>query len=132
MFKLCCVLLVGTLCAFPQAPKSETVTNLTGRAWEAMPETAKLFYAQGMEDGLTLAAYSLPPEVRDLMVERTQAKGFNPGDYVKELDRLFAERENLNIALPIAYQYITTKLKGTSTPQELDQRLIDIRKLMAQ
>lgn len=97
-----------------------------------MPETAKLFYAQGMEDGLTLAAYSLPPEVRDLMVERTQAKGFNPGDYVKELDRLFAERENLNIALPIAYQYITTKLKGTSTPQELDQRLIDIRKLMAQ
>ncbi len=78
MLRICCALLIGTLCALPQAPKPETVFMLTGRAWEALPETAKLFYAQGMKDGVTLAAISLPPEVRDSVMERTQAKGFNP------------------------------------------------------
>jgi hypothetical protein len=50
---------------------------------------------------------------------------------VKELDKLFAERENLNIIVPLAYQYITTKLKGTSTAQELEQMLIELRKMRA-
>jgi hypothetical protein len=104
---------------------------LTGRAWDALPETAKLFYAQGMKDGLTLAAIWLPPEARDSVVERTQAKGFNPGDYVKELDKLFAESENRDIVLPLACQYVTAKLKGTSTAQELEQMLIGLRRSMA-
>ena len=50
---------------------------------------------------------------------------------MKELDKLFAELENLNIVLPLAYQYVTKKLKGTSTAQELDQTLIKLRKAMA-
>ena len=130
MLKIWCVLLFGTLGAFAQAPKLDNL--MTGRAWEALPDTVKLFYAVGMRDGLTMAAYSLPPDVRELMMENTQAKGFNPGDYVKELDRLYSERENLNIAVPLAYQYVTTKLKGASTAQQLEQMLIGLRKIMAQ
>ena len=78
MLRFCCVLLLGAICALPQAPKSETVNLLTGRAWEALPDTAKLFYAQGMKDGLILAASSLPLEDRDSVMELTQAKGSFP------------------------------------------------------
>jgi len=96
-----------------------------------MPDTTKLFYVQGIKDGLTIAAYSLPPEVRAAVIENTQTSGFYPGDYVKELDKLYTESENLNIMVPLAYQYVTTKLKGASTAQELEQRLIELRKIMA-
>lgn len=130
MLKICYALLVGTLCAFAQVPKSDNVRMMTGRLWETMPETTKLLYVQGIKDGLTIAAYSLPPEIRESITEHTQAKGFNPGDYLKELDKLFAERENLNIVVPLAYQYVTTKLKGTTTAQELEQMLIELRKMM--
>jgi hypothetical protein len=71
MFKIWCVLLAGTFGAFAQAPKSENVSMATGRLWEAMPETTKLFYVVGIKDGLTIAAYSLPPDVRELMMEHT-------------------------------------------------------------
>ena len=96
-----------------------------------MPETTKLAYVHGIKDGLTIAALSLPAELREAVIDYTQAKGFNTGDYVKELDQLFAHRENLNIVVPLAYHYITAKLKGTSTAQELEQRLIELRKAMA-
>lgn len=131
MLKIWCALLLGTLSAFAQTPKSETVLLTTGRGWELMPETKKISYVVGIRDGLIIAASSLPPEDRNLLRDRTQAKGFNAGDYIKELDKFFAERENLNIVLPMAYQYITAKLKGTSTAQELEQMLIDLRKRMA-
>jgi len=96
-----------------------------------MSETTKLFYLQGVKDGLMIAEYSQPADIRESVVKQVQANGFNPGDYLKELDKLFAERENLNIPLPLAYQYITTKLRGSSTRQELEQMLIELRKAMA-
>lgn len=96
-----------------------------------MSETAKLFYVQGIKDGQTSAAYLLPPEFRDLVLRATQAKGFTPGDYVKELDKLFEERENLNIFVLLAYGYVTRKLQGANTSQELEQILVELRKTMA-
>ena len=131
MVKIWCALLFGTLCAFAQAPKSENVLMMTGRMWETMPETTKLAYVHGIKDGLTIAALSLPAELREAVIDYTQAKGFNTGDYVNELDQLFAQRENLNIVVPLAYHYIPAKLKGTSTSQEVEQRLIELRKAMA-
>jgi len=131
MLRICCALLLGTLGAFGQAPNSQDAVWLTGRAWILMPDTVKVFYVTGLRDGMAIASYALPAEARELMTERTQAKGFNPGDYVKEFDKLFAERENLNIVLPLAYQYVTVKLKGATTSQDLEQQLIQLRRMMA-
>jgi hypothetical protein len=101
---------------------------MTGRAWEALPEETKFSTSKASKDVLGLAEHSLPPgsEARHDLVENTQAKGFNSGDYVKKLDKLYAERENLNIVVPFAYVYVTKKLRGMSTAHELEQMLIEL------
>jgi len=112
------------------AQKSADVLVITGRGWEALTETAKLFYVQGIKDGILIAATYLDGEERERILGTTQAKGFFPGDYMKELDTLYRDRENLLIPVSIAYQYINLKLKGTATKDELERKLVELRKRM--
>ena len=57
-----------------------------------------------------------------------QAKGFSPRDYVKELDALYLDRENLPIPITTAYMWVNLKLKGELSKQELQRKLLDLRK----
>jgi hypothetical protein len=48
------------------------------------------------------------------------------------MDALYLDRENVPIPMLIAYQFVTLKLKGQTTKQELERRLIEVRKVVAQ
>jgi hypothetical protein len=48
---------------------------------------------------------------------------------VKELDKLYAERENIPLSIPFTLAYCVLKLGGTRTNGELEQLLIDMRRI---
>lgn len=56
------------------------------------------------------------------------AKGFNFMDYTKELNKLYADRENILIPVPWAIQYCTAKFRGDLTSTQLEQLLINVRR----
>jgi hypothetical protein len=62
------------------------------------------------------------------MMQEVQAKGFSPRDYVKELDALYLDRENLRIPITTAYMWVNLKLKGELSKQELERKLLELRK----
>ena len=117
--------------SFGQGQRPGNVLVMTGRAWVILPELNKLTYIQGLKDGIMIAATYLDGEERNLIIDTAQAKGFFPGDYVKELDSLYRDRENLPIPMPFAYQYVNLKLKGTATKEELERKLVELRKALA-
>lgn len=114
-----------------QVQKPGDVMAITGRAWEALTEMDKLLYVQGVKDGILIATTYLDGEERERIVDTTQAKGFFPGDYVKALDALYRDRENLPIPVLMAYNYVNLKLKGTATKEELERKLIELRQWIA-
>ncbi len=87
-----------------------------------MSDIMKTTYVKGFQDAIAVVAQD-----RDNYIP----KGFTVGDYVRELDELFKDRENQPLLLPLAHQYVTLKLKGQLTKAELEQRLIAMRQLMA-
>jgi hypothetical protein len=122
-------LLVATVLA-AQGGKQQAAFLMTGRAWVAWPEFSKLTYILGAQDGLRLAAAWYDP----IYTGNTTfgiATGFLPGDYVKEMDTFYKDTENLTLPVGLAYSYCNLKLKGTQTKEDLEQRLIEMRKTMA-
>jgi len=77
-----------------------------------------------MPDNLTKVGLAL--------VDDNVAKGFSNYDYRRELNTLYKDRENVPIPVLLAYQYVTLKLKGQTTKQEMERRLIEVRKVVAQ
>jgi hypothetical protein len=65
----------------------------------------------------------------DTYERKFNAKGFTYEDHVKELDKLYADRENILIPIPVALQYCVLKLGGGNTNADLEQLLIGMRKL---
>ena len=57
------------------------------------------------------------------------AERFVVGDYVKELDALYRQRENVLLPVPVAVDYCTATFKGTSSKADLEQKLILLRKI---
>lgn len=102
----------------------------TGRFWQLLPDMAKLMYVQGAKDGIVLAS-AVDLTLGSKILRQLDAQGFFPGDYVKELDMLYQDRENLPIPLPFAYQYCAQKLKGELTKQQLEEQLMQLRKMTA-
>jgi len=92
---------------------------------------SKQIFVQGLEEGQMIAMTYLNNEERARVWEITHAKGSTPNDYIKELDVPYQDRENLNIPVMVGYNYVNSKLKGASTKEELERKLIELRKAIA-
>jgi hypothetical protein len=89
---------------------------LIGRDWSTLNDVRKLYYVLGVRDGRIGSDVEFAVE------------GFTAADYIKELDKLFSETENLNIAVVNALEYVSLKLSGSFTKSELEVYLIKLRK----
>jgi hypothetical protein len=99
----------------------QRVTN--GRAWNHWVNGFKTFYAMGILEEIKLNVYE-----RAIPIAGEWAVGFTVGDYVKLLDDVYAQPENVIIPIPIALKYYcTVKLKGERTPAEMEVTLRDLR-----
>jgi len=112
----------------------ETGGVLNGRYWEALSYPAKLAYLYGFRQGVLVGVAQLgggktfSPKMAEV-INSFQAAGFTYDDHVKELDRLYADRENIRIPIGQALQYCAIKLRGRSTKAQLEQLLIRLRAL---
>jgi hypothetical protein len=126
------IVLVVLTCAslsFAQETENFSGQMLNGRGWQVLPELGKSVYVTAVHD-VIVSAIVQSGEVPS--AENVKwAVGFNVGDYVNELNNLYKERENIRIPLPMALDYCTQKLKGHSTKQDLEARLILLRQLIA-
>jgi hypothetical protein len=106
----------------------QSLTGLSGRQWEALPSGAKLAYMWGIHDALAFL-----PVVRDSKIDQRAAplwaEGFMVDDYVKEMNALYANRANINIPVGDGFMYCTFKLQGQATASQLEQMLINQRKI---
>jgi hypothetical protein len=124
------ILLCFVASLLPAQTVGPSVVSITGKGWVMiMTDTMKSSYVKGYQDGIEFVVAELPTEARDTMRSNLIAKGFTVADYIQELDTLFADRENWPILLPMAHLYVTLKLNGQLTKAELEQRLIDLRRL---
>ena len=122
-------LMVLLMAASMLGQNPDTFTTFNGRAWtKSMSLQQKLMYTQGIKEGLQIATSYLDGEERKRVLEAVQAKGFSPRDYVKELDVLYQDGENLRIPITTAYMWVNLKLKGEVSKQELQRKLLELRK----
>ena len=111
------------------AQGSESFTTFSGRAWtKSMSQQQKLMFTEGIKEGMLIATSYLDGNERHRVLEEVQAKGFSPRDYVKELDALYLDRENLPIPITTAYMWVNLKLKGEVSKQELERKLLELCK----
>ncbi|MBI2680759.1 MAG: hypothetical protein HYX25_07110 [Candidatus Solibacter usitatus] len=111
------------------AQGSESFTTFTGRVWtKSMSLQQKLMFTEGIKEGMLIATSYLDGNERHRVLEEVQAKGFSPRDYVKELDALYLDRQNLPIPITTAYMWVNLKLKGEVSKQELERKLLELRK----
>ena|ERR1035437_8912005 len=124
------IILMAILCGsqvFGQA-SSEMFTGgiSNGRAWNVIPEEQKGTYLIAYRD------YIYYRTVLDKTLNNTPwAKGFVVNDYVRELDALYKDTENVHIPIPFGFAYCTKKLAGENTKKELETMLIALRKQIA-
>jgi hypothetical protein len=127
--------------AMAEDPSSNLWTGKSpnGRAWELLPNPAKTMYVIGFTDGVTMAgsvavetlggrSSKLGQTVAKAIGDQLEVKGFTNGEFVKELDKFYSDRENIRIQIFVALSYCTLKLGGTYTNAELEQLLIKFRK----
>ncbi len=137
------VILVGaSLRAQDSVSNLYTSGLLNGRFWENLDAHAKQDFFLGLIEGLRTGVMELTPtngnsskaqeavkKALDTYERKFNAKGFTYEDHVKELDKLYADRENILIPIPVALQYCVLKLGGGNTNADLEQLLIGMRKL---
>jgi hypothetical protein len=114
-------------------PDWESGGVLNGRYWEALSNPAKLAYLCGFRQGVLLGVVQLGggttfSKRMAEVINSFQAGGFTYDDHIKELDKLYADRENIRIPIGQALHYCSLKLGGTRTKAELEQYLIGLRK----
>jgi len=95
---------------------------INGRFWNSSSKDGKMMYVSGALDGIRITQQSngLPDRF---------PKHSTVGDYIKEVDKLYNEGENVKIPViwAIGY-YVTLKLKGEIKSSELEGTLIALRK----
>ena len=110
-----------------------------GRLWNELREPGdKVIYMQGLLDEIKLVAMRRVQKEapRDATVDAAYgiamsdewAKGFTIGDYVKILDGLYSQPENVIIPVAIAVRYYcAARLKGGNTAADLETLLVALR-----
>ena len=74
-----------------------------GRFWNQMDLDSKKTYFIGFRDGLG----SVPNQT----IQKHWALGYSSDDYIREFDKVYSERENLNVPPWLMFRYITMKLE---------------------
>jgi hypothetical protein len=123
MHKLAALLCFSATLLTAQTASTPSFFTLTGtRMGDGDGWRHESAYVKGFQDAIEVIVGGFPPETRETTRAKYLAKGFNVGDYIHELDALFADRENQTLILPLAHQYVTWKLSGQMTKAELEQR----------
>jgi len=104
-----------------------TANMFNGRGWVKMTHSDRLFYLQALKDEITYRL--LAQELSEEKLKQQWAEHATVGDYIQELDKLYEERENIDIPVTLAATYCTKKLLGTYTHDELERQLIATRQL---
>lgn len=114
-----------------------TLDMSNGRAWNGLKtESQKLVYVIGVLDEIKVTAWEraaakASPTDTFVEIDKTAidwAIGSTALDYVKVLDTLYLESDNLPIPVVLAIKrYCTPKLKGASTRNEMDAIASELR-----
>jgi len=104
---------------------------LNGRAWVLLNTTEHLMYIAGYRQGVQWTASELAEAARRKLLDDSFPAGFNVVDFESEIDKLYAQAENLNISVPLGYRYVAEKLTGRKTMEQLEKDLIAIRAIAA-
>jgi hypothetical protein len=128
------VLLVTLLTVATASPqdsvnKTETDGFPNGRLWEKLTDYEKLTYLIGFRDGLTMGAVGEVSSTKFLeMIHEYYVHPFTYKEQIAEIDKLYADRENILLPVISALQYSAGKLRGDLTKAQLEQMLINMRK----
>lgn len=113
----------------PQTSKSAfTGGLLNGRAWETFPAAVKSMYVAGIKDSILAAAMASDSAPNKI----AWAEHFTVDDYVKELNLLYVDRENIRIPVVFGVRYLTQKFRGDRTKADLESGLMALREWMAE
>ena len=128
------LLMISVLLAAPLCGQDQTGQMSNGRVWEIFNDLAKTSYMSAIKDAVIYSAFTesiiTKQDIKNIVAEKW-AIGFNVGDYIKELDLIYKDRENIRLPITIAVSYCTMKLKGQSSKEELEQYLITLRTIAA-
>jgi hypothetical protein len=105
-----------------------------GRAWEIFNEPERVAFLTAIKDQLLYDFFTSDngiAQLRAAQLRANWAEGFTVGDYLNELNVLYKDRENIRIPIVMAFRYCTQKLKGQSSKQELENRLLEMRKTVS-
>jgi hypothetical protein len=103
-----------------------------GRIWQGMNAAQKNGFVVGIDEGLFIALLSVDSATRDKIMSRYPKDELDPSDYAIEMDKIYAERENINIPLFMAYTWVQRKLKGDLTKDQLEAELRRLRTISSQ
>jgi hypothetical protein len=113
-----------------------TAGRMNGRAWRLMGNYDKRIYLEGYENGSTAMAVAMAVIKihnanisAEVLFQVAEEQGLNSGgftmlDYLRELDVLYSDTENVNISVPDGIAYCHKKLSGKYTKAELEKQLI--------
>lgn len=86
-----------------------------GRAWQTLDSQSRIFYVNGIYEGLVLARRE------GLDWDRGNApSGFRMSEFVEQIDKFYSDSTNLRIPVIEAYVYTIRKLKGDSSKDLTD------------
>jgi hypothetical protein len=122
--------IAGCLVFSQTTDQKHTGQMSNGRVWREFTTSAKTGYVLAFfdafhYDGLVGTAASPTSSIRPFRL----TAGFNASDYIEKLDKLYGDAANVNVPLPFALQYCSVELAGKMTTQELENNLLDLRKL---
>ena len=129
MFKVTLALLLIPFCVPAQDISAmQTATMMNGRGWNTMGRADKVIYVTALHDAVAISVVAGAP-VQEQAIWKL---GFNIGEYVKELDKVYSATENVRIPIPMAMVYCAARLQGQMTAKELELQLINLRKRVAE
>ena len=99
----------------------------TGRIWELLSPEGKMMYVQGFFEGGWQVTFDGPLPKNERYAAEPIVPGFLVNDYVKELDRLFSDRENILLSVGFLISNCTKRFKGTLSKQEAEEAIARAR-----
>jgi len=127
-------MLCAVLFCFPVVllhAQDTTTSHLSnGRLWLQMTAEDREVYLAALRDSARFEAIMANSDTNaaNLAMQERWVHGFKVRDYEAELNRFYADTENTRIPIVLAMRYCSLKLKGDLTKQELERRLIMMRR----
>jgi hypothetical protein len=107
---------------------------INGKFWNELTSAQRVTYVAGMFTGLHTAELADIESVGKTIEKEFFALGSTPDtsiDFVREMNAVYEDPGNINIPIAFVYSYCNSKLEGSSTERQLQDRLNLMRKLFA-